>query len=90
VSFPQAAALLAVAALLLNLPSFRLQRRWLRARMQGGLPLSAGSFALRFYLINGGLAISLSVLLRQPLLQLLFFHRLYPVVFWRLPRQQDG
>ena len=87
VPFMQAAALLALAALLLNLPSFWLQRQGLRLRLRAGRPLTAGSFALRFYLVNLGLAVALSALLWQPLLQLLFFHRLYPVVFWLLPWQ---
>ena len=87
VPFMQATALLALAALLLHLPSFWLQRLDLRSRLRAGRPLAAGSFMLRFYLVNLGLALALSALLWQPLLQLLFFHRLYPVVFWLLPWQ---
>ena len=85
VPFMQAAGVLTLAALLLNLPSFWLQRRSLRLQLHAGRPLRAWQFALRFYLVNLGLAIMLSVLLWQPLLLLLFFFRLYPVAFWLLP-----
>jgi len=85
VPFAQALGMLATAALLLNLPSFWLQRRSLRLRLRTGKPLVAWRFALRFYLINLGLAVALSVLLWQPLLQLLFYYRIYPVAFWLLP-----
>jgi len=85
--FMQAAGVLTVAALLLNLPSFWLQRRDLRAQLLSGARPGAWHFARRFYLINLGLAITLSVLLWQPLLLLLFFYRLYPIVFWLLPYQ---
>jgi hypothetical protein len=78
---------LAAAALLLNVPAFWLQRRDLRAQLLSGAPMVAWRFALRFYLIQAGLAIVLSTLLWQPLLLLLFFFRLYPVVFWLLPWQ---
>jgi hypothetical protein len=78
---------LAAAALLLNVPAFWLQRRDLRGQLLGGAPMVAWRFALRFYLIQAGLAIVLSTLLWQPLLLLLFFFRLYPVVFWLLPWQ---
>lgn len=87
VPFIQAAGLLAMAALLLNVPSCWVQRRDLRAQLLSGRPFSTGRFALRFYLINLGLALSLSALLWQPLLLLLFFYRHYPVVFWLLPYQ---
>ena len=83
--FVQAAGVLALAALLLNLPSFWLQRRSLRAQLQSGRPIGAWQFALRFYLINLGLALTLSLLLWLPLLLVLFFYRLYPVAFWLLP-----
>lgn len=89
--FMQAAGLLAAAALLLHLPAFWLQRAWLRSwlhtGLQAGQTLTVGAIALRLYLINLGLAVVLSVLLWQPLLKLLFFHRLYPVAFWLLPWQ---
>jgi hypothetical protein len=85
VPFVQAAGVLAMAALLLNLPSFWLQRRSLRRQLQAGSPFDARRFALRFYLLNLGLALTLSLLLWRPLLLLLFFYRLYPVAFWLLP-----
>jgi hypothetical protein len=85
--FNQAVGVLTVAALLLNIPAFLLQRRDLRAQLRTGRPIGAWRFALRFYLISLGLAIALSVLLWQPLLLLLFFYRLYPIVFWLLPYQ---
>ena len=85
--FLQAVGVLTVAALLLNLPSFWLQRRDLRVQLRSGKPLGVWRFALRFYLINLGLAIALSALLWQPLLLLLFFFRLYPIAFWLLPYQ---
>jgi hypothetical protein len=87
VPFLQAAGVLTVAALLLNVPSFWLQRRDLRAQLLSGTPIGAWRFARRFYLINLGLAIALSVLLWRPLLLLLFFFRLYPIAFWLLPYQ---
>jgi hypothetical protein len=59
----RAAGLLALAALLVNLPSYGLQRRSLRTRLGNGKPLHMGPFALRFYLVNVGLAIALTVLL---------------------------
>lgn len=85
VAFFRAAGLLALAALLVNLPSYGLQRRSLRAQLGNGKPLHMWRFALRFYLINLGLAIALTVLLWRPLLLLLFFYRLYPIAFWLLP-----
>lgn len=85
--FGQAAGVLLVAALLLNVPSFWLQRRDLRAQLLGGGRPGPGLIALRFYLINLGLALALSLLLWQPLLLLLFYFRLYPIVFWLLPYQ---
>lgn len=84
-AFTQSVPILAVAALALNLPSFWLQRRALEAQLRRREPVSAGRFALRFYLINLGLAVVLSALCWVPLLWLLFFHRLYPIVFWLLP-----
>ncbi|RZU02775.1 hypothetical protein [Rivibacter subsaxonicus] len=83
--FWQAVQLLAAAAALLNLPSWWLQRRSLRAQLERAAPIGAWRFALRFWLINLALAVALSVLLWRPLLNLLFFFRLYPVAFWLLP-----
>lgn len=83
--FGQAVAVLAAAALLLNLPSFVLQRRSLRAQLRRGARLRALPYALRFYAINLALAVALSVLLWRPLLLLLFFYRLYPIACWLLP-----
>jgi hypothetical protein len=83
--FTQSLPVLAVAALALNLPSFWLQRRALEAQLRRGEPVHARRFALRFYLINLGLAVLLSALCWVPLLWLLFFYRLYPIVFWLLP-----
>lgn len=83
--FWQVAGVLAAAGLVVNLPSFWLQRRILRARWERGLPVRAGRFALRFYLVNLGLAAALSVLLRQPLLMLLFSAWIYPIAFWLTP-----
>ncbi len=85
VPFLQAAGVLTGAAVLLNVPSFWLQRRDLQAQLLTGTPLVAWRFTLRFYLINLGLAMALSVLLWQPLLLLLFFFRPYPIAFWLLP-----
>jgi len=83
--FMQAAGVLALAALVLNLPSYWLQRRVLRAQLLSGRPIGAWHFAWRFYLVNLGLALALSLLLWRPLLLVLFFYRLYPVAFWLLP-----
>ena len=83
--FVQAAGVLALAALVLNLPSYWLQRRVLRAQLLSGRPIGAWHFAWRFYLVNLGLALALSLLLWRPLLLVLFFYRLYPVAFWLLP-----
>jgi len=85
VPFAQAASVLAMCALVLNLLSFWLQWRSLQRQLQAGRPFVAWKFALRFYLVNLGLAVALSMLLWRPLLLLLFFYRLYPVAFWLLP-----
>lgn len=85
VGFVQAAGALLAAVLPVNLLSFWLQRRYLRAQLLRGTPLRAGPFALRFYLINLGVAIALTALLWQPLLMLLFSYRLYPVALWWMP-----
>jgi hypothetical protein len=88
VPFRQSVPLLLAAAGLVNGISFYFQNRYVRHLLKQpkiAQTFQPGRFALRFYAINLAVALALSILGFYPLLMLLFFYWLYPVVFWLLP-----
>lgn len=86
--FRQSVPLLLAAAGLVNGISFYFQNRYVRHLLKQpeiAQTFQPGRFALKFYAINLAVALALSILGFYPLLLLLFFYWLYPVVFWLIP-----
>jgi hypothetical protein len=88
VPFRQSVPILLAAAGLVNGISFYFQNRYvchLLKQPEIAQTFQPGRFALRFYLMNLAIAGLLSVLGFYPLLLLLFFYWLYPIIFWLIP-----
>lgn len=88
--FPYSASLpiLFVAALVVNSCSFFFQdwyvRRMLR-RPDIAADFSIIIFVAGFYLINFAVALVISIIFYIPLIYLLFFYAIYPIIFWLMP-----
>jgi hypothetical protein len=87
-TYIQSVPILLVAALLVNGISFYFQDRFVRTllqRPQIGRAFRVPPFVLRFYVYNLITALVLCVVFYFPLLYLLFFHWIYPILLWLTP-----
>lgn len=90
IPYHQSVPILLVAALLVNGIAFYFQDQYVRNLLKRPnivAEFRTSSFALRYYLVHLATAIVLSVVGFFPLLALLFFYWIYPVVFWLIPYQ---
>ncbi|GAB4462289.1 MAG: hypothetical protein OHK0037_12970 [Elainellaceae cyanobacterium] len=88
VPFRQSLPILLAAAGLVNGISFYFQNRYVRHLLKQpeiAQTFQPARFALRFYAINLAVALALSILGFYPLLLLLFFYWLYPMMVWLIP-----
>lgn len=88
VPFRQSLPILLAAAGLVNGISFYFQNRYVHHLLKQpeiAQTFQPARFALRFYAINLAVALALSILGFYPLLLLLFFYWLYPIIFWLIP-----
>jgi hypothetical protein len=89
-TYTQSVPILLVAAILVNGIAFYFQDRHVRSllkRPNVAADLQTTRFALRYYLYHLATAVVLSVVGFFPLLVLLFFYWIYPIVFWLIPYQ---
>jgi hypothetical protein len=87
-SYAQSVPVLLVAAVLVNGIAFYFQYRYVHRLLRRAHPatdLQPARFALRYYFYHLATAVGLSVVGFFPLLALLFFYWIYPVVFWLIP-----
>jgi hypothetical protein len=88
VPYTRSIPVLLIAAILVTSISFYFQNRYVHRLLQRShivTEFGTVNFALRFYLYNLVTAIVLSIVCFIPLLILLFFFWIYPVILWLIP-----
>lgn len=87
-SYQKSVPILLIAGVLINSISFYFQNRYIRTQLQQrqtSREFRVMPFALRFYAYNLAAAVGLSLIAIFPLIALLFFYWIYPIVFWLVP-----
>jgi len=88
VAYTQSIPILLIASLLIHGISFYFQDRYTRNQLRRpniAMEFRVLLYTIRFYLYNLAIAVLLSVVGFYPLLALLFFFWIYPVLLWLIP-----